>query len=207
MRKIICSIGFMLGMTGVTLPLHANTLTQSLTRCDTTFFSEIYHQRAKISRVAPLTVDKHSQAWFKAPADGNGTLWFAQPLHELNLTLSGYFLQTSNLNEINYGKYYYWGLVFKESQEEVMSRLDHLTWTKAGDDYISQTMIKADAKSAWEQNAQAVSGIAPAEQSAEKLLMLSKGKEGTLLLCSVQGNVTPDMLKTLRPDLSGGAVK
>ncbi|ABP60216.1 conserved hypothetical protein [Enterobacter sp. 638] len=194
-------------MTGVTLPLHANTLTQSLTRCDTTFFSEIYHQRAKLSRVAPLTVDKHSQAWFKAPADGNGTLWFAQPLHELNLTLSGYFLQTSNLNEINYGKYYYWGLVFKESQEEVMSRLDHLTWTKAGDDYISQTMIKADAKSAWEQNAQAVSGIAPAEQSAEKLLMLSKGKEGTLLLCSVQGNVTPDMLKTLRPDLSGGAVK
>jgi len=207
MRKIICSIGFMLGMTGVTLPLPANTLTQSLTRCGTTFFSEIYHQRAKISRVAPLTVDKHSQAWFKAPADGNGTLWFAQPLHELNLTLSGYFLQTSNLNEINYGKYYYWGLVFKESQEEVMSRLDHLTWTKAGDDYISQTMIKADAKSAWEQTAQAVSGIAPAEQSAEKLLMLSKGKEGTLLLCSVQGNVTPDMLKTLRPDLSGGAVK
>lgn len=207
MRTIICSIGIMLGMTGVTLPLHANTLVQSLTRCDNTFFSEIYHQRAKLSRVAPLTVDKHSQAWFKAPIDGNGTIWFAQPLHELNLTLSGYYLQTSNLNEINYGKYYYWGLVFKESQEEVMSRLDHLAWSKAGDDYITQTMIKADANSAWEKNAQAVSGIAPAKDSTEKLLMLSKGKEGTLLLCSVQGNVTPDMLTTLRPDLSGGADK
>ena len=207
MRTIICSIGIMLGMTGVTLPLHANTLVQSLTRCDNTFFSEIYHQRAKLSRVAPLTVDKHSQAWFKAPIDGNGTIWFAQPLYELNLTLSGYYLQTSNLNEINYGKYYYWGLVFKESQEEVMSRLDHLAWSKAGDDYITQTMIKADANSAWEKNAQAVSGIAPAKDSTEKLLMLSKGKEGTLLLCSVQGNVTPDMLTTLRPDLSGGADK
>jgi hypothetical protein len=207
MRTIICSIGIMLGMTGVTLPLHANTLVQSLTRCDNTFFSEIYHQRAKLSRVAPLTVDKHSEAWFKAPIDGNGTIWFAQPLHELNLTLSGYYLQTSNLNEINYGKYYYWGLVFKESQEEVMSRLDHLAWSKAGDDYITQTMIKADANSAWEKNAQAVSGIAPAKDSTEKLLMLSKGKEGTLLLCSVQGNVTPDMLTTLRPDLSGGADK
>ncbi|PIF15151.1 MULTISPECIES: hypothetical protein [Pantoea] len=207
MRKVICSIGFMLGMTGVTLPLHANTLTQSLTRCDTTFFSEIYHQRAKLSRVAPLTVDKHFQAWFKAPVDGNGTIWFTQSLQELNLKIAGYFLQTSNLDEISYGKYYYWGLVFKESPEEVMSRLDHLTWSKAGDDYISQAMIKADANSVWEKNAQAVSGIAPAKESAEKLLMLSKGKEGTLLLCSVQGNVTPDMLTTLRPDLSGGAAK
>lgn len=207
MRKVICSIGFMLGMTGVTLPLHANTLTQSLTRCDTTFFSEIYHQRAKLSRVAPLTVDKHFQAWFKAPVDGNGTIWFTQSLQELNLKIAGYFLQTSNLDEISYGKYYYWGLVFKESPEEVMSRLDHLTWSKAGDDYISQAMIKADANSVWEKNAQAVSGIAPAKESAEKLLMLSKGKEGTLLLCSVQGNVTPDMLTTLRPDLSGGTAK
>lgn len=207
MRKIICLIGLMLGMVGGAFPVHANTLTQSLARCDATFFSEIYHQRAKISRVAPLTVGKHFQAWFKAPIDGNGTVWFAQPLHELHLTLSGYFLQTSNLNEINYGKYYYWGLIFKESQEEVMSRLDHLTWSKAGDDYVSQTMIKAGPNSAWEKNAQAVSGIAPAKESAEKLLILSKGKEGTLLLCSVQGNVTPDMLTTLRPDLSGGAAK
>ena len=207
MRKIICSIGLMLGMTGVTLPVYANTLTQSLTRCDTTFFSEIYHQRTTLSRVAPLTVDQQFRAWFKAPVDGNGTVWFAQPLHELNLTLSGYFLQTSNLNEINYGKYYYWGLIFKESPEEVMSKLDHLTWNKAGDDYISQAMIKADPNSAWEKNAQAVSGIAPAKDSTEKLLMLSKGKEGTLLLCSVQGNVKPDMLATLRPDLTDGVAK
>ncbi|MFP1871566.1 hypothetical protein ACLEDV_06315 [Lonsdalea quercina] len=207
MRKIIYPIGFMLGIAGVTLPLHANTLTQSLVRCDTTFFSEIYHQRAKLNRVAPLTIDKHFQAWFKAPIDGNGTTWFAQPLQELNLTLSGYFLQTSDLNEINYGKYYYWGLVFKETPEEVMSRLDHLTWSKTGDDYVSRAMIKSDANSTWEKNAQAVSGIAPAKESAEKLLMLTKGKEGTLLLCSVQGNITPDMLKTLRPDLSDVAAK
>ncbi|WP_426444893.1 hypothetical protein [Siccibacter colletis] len=207
MRKIICSVGFMLGMTGVTLPLQANTLTQTLTRCDTTFFSEIYHQRTRLSRVAPLTVDKHEQAWFKAPVDGNRTVWFAQPLRELNLTLSGYYLQTSDLNEINYGNYYYWGLIFKESPEEVMSRLDHLTWIKAGDDYISQAMIKADANSAWEKNAQAVSGIAPAKESTEKLLMISKDKKGTLMLCSVQGNVTPEILTTLRPDLAGGAAK
>lgn len=207
MRKIICITGLMLGMTGATFPAYAKTLTQSLTRCDTTFFGEIYHQRAKISRVAPLTNDKHSHAWFKAPADGNGTVWFTHPLHELNLTLSGYYLQTSNLDEINYGEYYFWGLVFKESPEQVMSTLNHLTWNKAGDDYVSQMMIKSNSSSAWEKNEQSVSGIAPAKGSAEKLLMLSKGEDGTLLLCSVQGNVTPAMLAISRPDLTVGEAK
>jgi hypothetical protein len=44
-----------------------------------------------------------------------------------------------------------------------MSRLDHLSWKKAGDDYVSQTMIKINPNSDWEDNAQAVSGIAPAK--------------------------------------------
>ncbi len=206
MRKIACTIGLLLGMTGATLPVYAKTLTQSLTQCDTTFFSEIYRQRSALSRVAPLTVERH-YAWFKAPANGNGTLWFAQPLHELNLTVMGYFLQTSNLDEINYGKYYYWGLVVKESPEEVKSRLDRLSWSKSDEGYLSQAMIKATPESAWEINRQAVSGIAPAKESTEKLLMLDKGKDGTLLLCSVQGNVTADMLATLRPDLTHGAAK
>lgn len=207
MRKIIYITGLLLGMTGLTLPAYANTLTQSLTRCDSTFFNEIYHQRATLSRAAPLTVDHQQRAWFKTPPDGNGTLWFAQPLHELNLTITGYYVQTNNLDAINYGKYYFWGLVFKESPQEVLSRLDHLSWSQAGDEYLSQAMIKANPNSAWERNAQAVSDIAPAKESTEKLLLLSKGKQGTLLLCSVQGNVTPDMLVTLRPDLTAEAAK
>lgn len=94
MRKLISSIGLIAGMAVATPTVHASTLTQTLTRCDSTFFNEIYHQRAKLSRVAPLTLNKHSQAWFKAPEDGNRTIWFAQPLQELNLTVSGYYLQT-----------------------------------------------------------------------------------------------------------------
>ncbi|WP_455845175.1 hypothetical protein [Pantoea agglomerans] len=207
MRNIICTFGLILGMTGITTSAQANTLTQSLTRCDASFFSEIYHQRTSISRVAPLTFDQQHHAWFKAPPEGNGKVWFAQPLQELNLTLIGYHLQTSDLTEINYGKYYYWGLIIKESPEAVMSALNQLSWNKAGDDYIAQAMIKADKNSAWGKNNQAVSGIAPEKGSTEKLLMLSQSNEGTLLLCSIQGNVTPDMLKSLRPDLTGGAVK
>lgn len=62
MRKLISSIGLIAGMAVATPTVHASTLTQTLTRCDSTFFNEIYHQRAKLSRVAPLTLNKHSQA-------------------------------------------------------------------------------------------------------------------------------------------------
>lgn len=57
MRNIICSFGLILSMTGITTSAQANTLTQSLTRCDASCFSEIYHQRTSISRVAPLMFD------------------------------------------------------------------------------------------------------------------------------------------------------
>ncbi|MDY0927941.1 MULTISPECIES: hypothetical protein [Pantoea] len=67
MRNIICSFGLILGMTSITTSAQANTLTQNLTRCDTSFFSEIYHQRTSISRVAPLMFDQQHHAWFKAP--------------------------------------------------------------------------------------------------------------------------------------------
>ena len=53
MRKLISSIGLIAGMAVATPAVHASTLTQTLTRCDSTFFNEIYHQRAKLSRVAP----------------------------------------------------------------------------------------------------------------------------------------------------------
>lgn len=64
MRNIICSFGLILG---ITTSAQANTLTQNLTRCDTSFFNEIYHQRTSISRVAPLMFDQQHHARFKAP--------------------------------------------------------------------------------------------------------------------------------------------
>lgn len=45
MRKLISSIGLIAGMAVATPTVHASTLTQTLTRCDSTFFNEIYHQR------------------------------------------------------------------------------------------------------------------------------------------------------------------
>lgn len=203
MRKLVYTTSMMLCMACAVASAQASTLTESLSRCDASFFQEIYHQKNKLNVLAPLTIGKNHLAWFKSPANANDRIWFTQPLEELNLTISGYYLQTSDLEEINDGKFYYWGMILQNSPQEVMNALNHLKWVKAGDDAITQAMIKEGPDSGWKINDQAVSGISPAKESTEKLLMLSKDKNGSLLLCSIQGYVTPDMLAEFRPDLKG----
>lgn len=203
MRKLVYTTSMMLSMACAVASAQASTLTESLSRCDASFFQEIYHQKNKLNVLAPLTIGEHHLAWFKSPANANDRIWFTQPLEELNLTISGYYLQTSDLEEINDGKFYYWGMILQNSPQEVMNALNHLKWVKAGDEAITQAMIKEGPDSGWKINDQAVSGIAPAKESTEKLLMLSKDKNGSLLLCSIQGYVTPDMLAEFRPDLKG----
>lgn len=201
MSKIVYITAMILSMGCAVSSVQASTLTKSLSRCDASFFQEIYHQKSKFKGLVPVAIGEHHLAWFKGPADGNGRIWFAQPLKELNLTISGYYLQTSDLDVINDGKFYYWGMILQNSPQEVMNALNHLKWVKTGDDSISQAMIKEGPDSNWKINNQAVSGIAPAKESTEKLLILSKDKNGSLLLCSIQGYVTPDMLAEFRPDL------
>lgn len=203
MRKLVYTTGIVLSMACAVSSVQASTLTESLSRCDASFFQEIYHQKSKLNFLAPLSIGEHHLAWFKGPADDNGRIWFTQPLQELNLKISGYYVQTSDLEKINNGKFYYWGMILQNSPQEVMNALNHLKWVKTGDDTITQAMIKEGPDSHWKMNNQAVSGIAPAKESTEKLLILSKDKNGSLLLCSIQGNVTPEMLAEFRPDLKG----
>ncbi|MBK0090221.1 hypothetical protein [Erwinia sp. S59] len=201
MRKLVYTTGMVLSVACAVSSVQASTLTESLSRCDANFFQEIYHHKSKLNVLAPLALGEHHLAWFKGPTDGNGRIWFTQPLKELNLTISGYYLQTSDLGDTIGGKFYYWGMILQNSPQEVMNALNHLKWLKTGDDFISQAMIKEGADSNWKINNQAVSGIAPAKESPEKLLILSKDNKGSLLLCSIQGYVTPDVLAELRPDL------
>ena len=130
MRKLAYTTSMMLSMACAVASAQASTLTESLSRCDASFFQEIYHQKNKLNVLAPLTIGKNHLAWFKSPANANDRIWFTQPLEELNLTISGYYLQTSDLEEINDGKFYYWGMILQNSPQEVMNALNHLKWLK-----------------------------------------------------------------------------
>lgn len=199
-HKTICSL--ILALTGVAYSSHAATLIESLTKCDASFFSTIHDRQNEIKPVAPVIAGHQHHAWFKVPSADSGTLWFTQPLHDSNLTILGYYLQTSDLEALNMGKYYYWGFILKESPEIVMSQLNHLSWSRADDEYYSQALIKDPGEHDWKKNPAAVGSIAPAKGSTEKLLMLSKSGNQTKLLCSIQGDVPPELLYTVRPDLA-----
>ncbi|MBX9444507.1 hypothetical protein [Dickeya chrysanthemi] len=181
--------------------VQAKTLPESLLRCDSSFFSELYSQQAKFKNVVPLTTDQARHAWFTAPKGNGDMLWFSQPVRVGQLTLSGYWSKKSDLAEL--GKYYFWGLVIEESPKVVMAALSEANWQKAGDEYISNPMIKRPDDREWQANSSAASGIAPAKGSIEKLALLEVSNGKTKLLCSVQGSVTEGDLLPLRPDLAG----
>lgn len=180
----------------------ASNLTDSLLNCDSQFFTTLYQQKSHLQRQAPLVTDSQQHAWFRVPAGKIETVWFGQPLREHQLTLAGYYQQFSDLSAASLGHYYYWGFIINETPQAVMQQLGHLAWQKAGDDYIARPMIKRPGGESWEQNDSAVSGIAPAKGSVERLILLSQSEGHSRLLCSVQGQVTPDLLNTLRPDLT-----
>lgn len=179
----------------------AESLPESLLRCDSRFFSELNIHKAAFKNVVSLSEDKVGHAWF-TPKEGNDAVWFTQPVKSGQLTLSGYWSDKSDLGEM--GKYYYWGLIFDESPGVVMEKLSNVTWQKAGEEFFANPMIKQSGSHSWQVNNGAASGIAPAKGSVEKLVILDMFNGKSRLLCSVQGNVTAQDLLPLRPDLLGG---
>ncbi|MGY5955684.1 Lipoprotein [Kosakonia sp. BK9b] len=179
----------------------AQTLPESLLRCDSQFFSELYAQRAALAHTAPLKTDKQGHAWFVAPKEGEDVVWFTQPLKVQQLTISGYFMRTSDGDEL--GKFYFWGLVFDQPPQAIVSALPNVKWQQDGNNYIVEPMIKRVGDKAWQHNTGAASGIAPGKNSVEKLAMLETSGDKSQLLCTLQGNVTDEDLLPLRPDLKG----
>ncbi|MCL2893455.1 hypothetical protein [Brenneria tiliae] len=200
MKRVVFPLALLaLSATGA---VQAQPLPESLLHCDSRFFSELYAQQNTFIHAAPLATDNQRHAWFVPPKDGGEIVWFARPVRAQNLTLSGYFMRHNDLEEM--GKYYFWGLVIDDSPEAVMAAVPDVNWRKADDEYFTNPMIKRPGDHAWQVNAGAASGIAPAKGSVEKLAILSVIDGKTQLLCSVQGSVTDDVLLSLRPDLAGG---
>lgn len=177
----------------------AESLPESLLHCDSRFFSELYVQQHALRQVSPMAADNAHHAWFILPDNKNDTVWFTYPVKAGALSIIGYSVQASDLEEM--GKYYYWGLVFSESREAVMAALPGANWQKAGEEYFSNPLIKRASDAGWKPNTGAAGGIAPAKGSVEKLAMLSEINGKSTLLCSVQGSVTAADLKPIRPDL------
>lgn len=178
----------------------AETLSDSLLHCDSRFFHQLKTQRAELKNSAPLQQNKDI-AWFIPNKKGENITWFSQPVQMQNMNVIGYFEQYSDLKEL--GKYYYWGFVMDRPAAAVVAAMPQVTWKKSGDDYIANPEIKLQGNHDWQDNSTAVSGIAPATDSTEKLAILSDDGAGkSHMLCSIQGNITDEMLYLVRPDMA-----
>ncbi|WP_313626127.1 hypothetical protein [Kosakonia sp.] len=199
MKQLIMPLALLtLAITG---SAKAQTLTESLLRCDSSFFSELYKQRATLAHTAPVVTDKQHHAWFAAPKDGSDTVWFSKPLRINQLTISGFDRSQESLGKL--GDYYFWGWVIEEPMSAVIAALPDVHWQKVTDGYYANPLIKRAGETTWRVNKTAVSGIAPAADSVEKLAMLEVSEGKTFLRCSIQGKVSKDELLAVRPDLQG----
>lgn len=181
--------------------VNAASLPDTLVYCDSRFFGELYKQRDMLKKAAPINQDNHNHAWFVPAKDGEEILRFSQPIKIQKLTFLGYYQSYSDLKK--YGQYYYWGFIIDESPEAVVAAMPKAGWQQAGDTYMAMPMIKNMDDKSWKKNITAVNGIAPAKGSVEKVAIVEASQGKTLLVCTVQGNVTDELLLPLRPDLVG----
>lgn len=178
----------------------AESLPESLLHCDSRFFSALYSSASQLKDTAPLIKQK-PYAWFAQPRSGNDVLWFSQPLRVGKLTLEGYFRRDSIYGADE--RFYFWGFILSESPQEVIASLHDVEWKADSDGYMARGMIMRAGDSEWQENRSAVSGIATAKGSTERVVMLENRQGKTQLLCTVQGSVTDKQILPLRPDLAG----
>jgi hypothetical protein len=179
---------------------YAESLPESLLHCDSRFFSTLYTSAPLLKNTAPL-IKKKPCAWFTHPENGNDVLWFTQPVRAGKLTLEGYFRRDSIYS--NDERFYFWGLIVSEPPQEVIAALPDFQWKADDAGYMANGMIMRPGDSEWQENRTAVSGIATAKGSTERVVLIETHLGKTQLLCSVQGSVTDGQILPLRPDLAG----
>lgn len=93
------------------------------------------------------------------------------------------------------GEFYFWGFRTTDSLEYVVKEFPINLEKNSSDLYVANPMIKNN-NGDWVVNSSAASGIAPEDNTTEKLFMVEKsGKDYTTLYCSIQGKLSESDVK------------
>ena len=93
------------------------------------------------------------------------------------------------------GEFYYWGFNTPDPLDVVVNKFPVRLKKDSDTIYTANAMIR-DKDGQWKNNKSSASGIAPAENTAEKLFMAESSSEGyTTLYCSIQGNINQSDIK------------
>jgi hypothetical protein len=186
-----------------------NVLLSDLTRCDRTFFETLKKERDAFATVLRFN-NATTVAYFRVPdrADPQRSLLrFSAPIRIGTVEVVGYFDEVMGFGES--GLALSWGFLVGAPIVEVVSSTESLIWEgkrlrKDNAVHVrSEVWDHSKASNGW-MSAIAVADKAPAVGTVERVLLIESFDEDKSLTrfgCSLQGSVTPEMLRSERPDL------
>lgn len=188
---------------------------QTFTQCNGSMFKLIKKHKTELSQYAPI-IEKGHIAYFAT--DDYGWVTFNKPLVINNIELTGYFQYQSELDDMEFSEedleqtpiddlqrqdYHFWGFTTNEPNEKRLARklsplnlhrhhsLRYTTHQVIDDVRKSQKWYTKDL--GW--------GKFPKPYSLELTMYIDGDDDPVSLTCTMQGEVTPKILKNIRPDL------
>lgn len=192
---------------GMTSQVHAALNEQSLrvfALCDGSFFKRLKADLANNTQAIPVAT-KGDISWIKVPdRKKNNTVAFASPVSVSGLELVSYF--DENLSMEGFGQFYYWGFNVKGDIDDVVKQFKTLTKDGARIVADGDAFARVDVNiggQGWKP-VNPVSGTIPGKGRAERILLFEKHEHQAGVVrvsCSLQGDVTAGILRTIRPDI------
>ena len=180
---------------------------EAFTACNGSFFKTIDTQADAWRAVTSIAGDE-GRAWVKSPdrnsATGNVVELAGKPV-VAGVTLTHYLDESKSLGTL--GLYYFWGFKASGTVDSVLEQLKPLIFhnnrlRKDNDGYV-RTEVKVGDRP-WVAVA-TQSGKVPRLFSIERALTIENDADvpnTVKVLCSIQGDVTTDVLKNIRPDIA-----
>lgn len=184
---------------------NTDNLVDTFLKCDAQFFQELAKNKTSYEQFVELvTTDNVTYIPVEnVQKNDQNSVMFKKPIHYKGLTITGY--QNIFIETLFYGKYYYWGFILSDNLDKTKETFDKLNWIPYNSEaYIANAQIydRTSKTSDWQDNPYAIDGVIPRQGTIEKSLYLEPiTNNQTHIVCSIQGDITKEILYTNRPDM------
>lgn len=185
-----------------------NLFFKELSKCDRSFFERLDEHRSKLQNLAPMR-SLGQAASFKVPSPEhrtNSRVMFANAQIIEGLKVIGYFDEVLDIP--NGMSSYSWGYLIASNVDESAKKLHALIWDpmrlrKDGPVYVRSEVWSYENPDAGWARSTTDSGV-PKRGTVERVLLIEPydGENSFIRFgCSIQGNITEPLLRSVRPDL------
>lgn len=180
-------------------------LIDSFLTCDAQFFQQLAKNQTTFKQFFDLaTTDNVAYIPVEnVQKKDKNSIVFKEPIHYKGLTITGY--QNIFIETPFYGQYYYWGFTLNDNLDKTKQTFNKLNWMPyTSKTYVANTQIydRTNKTNDWQANPYAIDGVIPRQGTVEKSLYLEPiTNNQTRIVCSIQGDITKEILYTNRPDM------